>query len=132
MKCFYTGTQCGEPCANQILFDPSKSSTYVNYNETYEIAFETGGGVNPITSDSEYVLWLLAGADTVTVDGIASNVSLYTIINQTEAFAPDPYSGIQGSVFWKRDLTFALKPVLRYVIASARFLRGIGPARFAG
>lgn len=37
------------------------------------------------------------GLDTVTVGGIASpNVSLYTIYNQTAAFTPDPFSGIQG------------------------------------
>ncbi|KZT08336.1 acid protease [Laetiporus sulphureus 93-53] len=93
----FASTECGAACANQIKFDPSLSSTYVGSNDTFEIAFATGGGVNPIVSDDEYVLWLRAGNDTVTVGGIATpNVELYTIINQTAAFAPDPYSGIQG------------------------------------
>lgn len=63
-----------------------------------QIAFETGGGVNPITSPDEYVLWLRPGTDTVTVDGVATaNVSLYLVVNQTAAFYPDPYSGITGT-----------------------------------
>lgn len=93
----FTSTQCGAPCANQIMFDTEKSSTYISYNQTFSIAFATGGGVNPVISADEYVLTMLAGEDTITVGGIATpNVSLYTVINQTEAFASDPYSGIQG------------------------------------
>lgn len=65
-----------------------------------QIAFETGGGVNPITSDDEYVLWLRSGTDTVTVDGVATaNISLYLVVNQTATFDPDPYSGITGRLF---------------------------------
>ncbi|PCH43770.1 aspartyl protease [Wolfiporia cocos MD-104 SS10] len=93
----FTSTQCGEACANQILFNVSESSTYVDLHEVTEIAFATGGGVNPVVSADEYVLWLETGRDTVTVGGISiPNVALYTIINQTAAFDSDPYSGIQG------------------------------------
>ncbi|KAF9818494.1 hypothetical protein IEO21_02732 [Rhodonia placenta] len=93
----FASTQCGDPCANQPKFDTSQSSTYVNHHQTTSISFETGIGVDPITSDSEFVLTLQEGEDTVTVGGIAvPNVDLYTIIDQTAAFAIDPFSGIQG------------------------------------
>ncbi|KAI0729489.1 acid protease [Fomitopsis betulina] len=93
----FVSTDCGEPCANQIQFNASASSTFAGSDDVQQIAFETGGGVNPITSPDEYVLWLRPGTDTVTVDGVATaNVSLYLVVNQTAAFYPDPYSGITG------------------------------------
>ena len=96
----WTGTECGQRCANQIQFNASASSTFSGSDDVQEIAFETGGGVNPITSPDEYVLWLRAGTDTVTVDGVATaNVSLYLVVNQTAAFDPNPYSGITGRLF---------------------------------
>ncbi|KAH9915757.1 acid protease [Fomitopsis serialis] len=94
---FAVRTECGEPCANQVQFNASASSTFVRTGEVQDIAFETGGGVNPITSDDEYVLWLQPGNDTVTVDGVeTANVELNLVVNQTAAFEPNPYSGITG------------------------------------
>ncbi|EPT00519.1 hypothetical protein FOMPIDRAFT_1122329 [Fomitopsis schrenkii] len=93
----FASTECGQPCAHQIQFNASASSTFAGSDDVQQIAFETGGGVNPITSPDEYVLWLRPGTDTVTVDGVATaNVSLYLVVNQTAAFDPDPYSGITG------------------------------------
>ncbi|TFY63340.1 hypothetical protein EVJ58_g3306 [Rhodofomes roseus] len=93
----FASTECGEPCANQVQFDASASSTFVTTGDVQKIAFETGGGVNPITSPNEYVLWLKPGNDTVTVNGVATaNVELNIVVNQTAAFEPDPYSGITG------------------------------------
>ncbi|KAI0930282.1 hypothetical protein AcW1_009018 [Taiwanofungus camphoratus] len=93
----FASTQCGEPCANQVQFNPSKSSTYEDGGETSTIQFATGVGVNPVTSDDEYEMTLRSGRDSVTVGGLtAKKVDLYTIINQTAAFAIDPFSGIQG------------------------------------
>lgn len=71
----------------------------MDYGQTTQISFETGIGVDPIESDSEFVLTLLEGQDTVTVGGLATpNIDLYTIIDQTAAFAIDPFSGIQGEI----------------------------------
>lgn len=93
----FASTECGEPCANQVQFNASASSTFVSTGEVQDIAFETGGGVNPITSPNQYVLWLQPGNDTVTVDGVATaNVALNLVVNQTAAFEPNPYSGITG------------------------------------
>jgi len=93
----FTSTQCGAPCANQPKFDTSKSSTYVDLHRTSRLVFETGIGVDPIQSDTEFVLDVLEGRDTVTVGGLSvPDVTLYTITNQTPAFSIDPFGGIQG------------------------------------
>ncbi|KZT63211.1 acid protease [Daedalea quercina L-15889] len=93
----FASTECGEPCAKQIQFNASASSTFVVTGDVQSIAFETGGGVNPITSEDEYILWLRPGNDTVTVDGVATaNVELNLVVNQTAAFDSNPYSGITG------------------------------------
>ena len=106
MSC--TGTECGEKCAKQIQFNASASSTFAGSDDVQQIAFETGGGVNPITSPDEYVLWLRPGTDTVTVDGVATaNVSLYLVVNQTAAFDPDPYSGITGRLFHHHSVAYS-------------------------
>lgn len=45
----------------------------------------------------EYQLTLLNGTDTVTIGGHSlPNQQILTILNQTEKFLLDPYSGIQG------------------------------------
>lgn len=108
------------------MFDTAKSSTYVDLNETLTIAFETGGGVNPIVSDDEYVLWLLTGQDTVTVGGIAvPNVELYTVINQTTAFDSNPYSGIQGQVICSEGWRCILKPYIGMSSEAQGFFEGL-------
>lgn len=113
------------------MFDTEKSSTYISYNQTFSIAFATGGGVNPVISADEYVLTMLAGEDTITVGGIATpNVSLYTVINQTEAFASDPYSGIQGSAPLSAS-GHARSCTVRDVNAGPRVLRRAGSAGLA-
>lgn len=120
----FASTQCGDPCANQPKFDTSQSSTYVNHHQTTSISFETGIGVDPITSDSEFVLTLQEGEDTVTVGGIAvPNVDLYTIIDQTAAFAIDPFSGIQGMSRLVSPSKAPLTRVNRHVITGSRILR---------
>ncbi|KAH9926504.1 acid protease [Fomitopsis serialis] len=102
-----TGTECGEPCANQPKFDTSQSSTYVGSDDVTTLSFSTGIGVDTLQSEDEYVLWLRAGHDTVSVGGFSTpDVALNTIINQTEAFDADPMGGIQGMGpaaigFWK-------------------------------
>ena len=84
-------------CAQPDKFVRSESSTYEPSDFTTTIAFATGGGVNPVISDDEYVLTLRRGTDTVTVGNVCvPDVTLYTIINQTAAFNSDPYIGIQG------------------------------------
>ncbi|CCM01482.1 uncharacterized protein FIBRA_03536 [Fibroporia radiculosa] len=90
-------TTCGEPCANQVTFNASASSTYIGLNQTVTGAFSTGGGVGPLLYDTEFMQTWHAGQDTVGVAGISvPNVQFYTIVNQTAAFASDPYSGILG------------------------------------
>ncbi|KAJ3554025.1 hypothetical protein NM688_g3316 [Phlebia brevispora] len=89
-------TLCGEPCANQIQFDPSESSTFVDGGETSTIIFATGVGVDPVIGDN-WELTLRTAKDTVTVGEFSiPNVSLLLITDQTAPFAPDPFSGIQG------------------------------------
>ncbi|OSX66049.1 hypothetical protein POSPLADRAFT_1166015 [Postia placenta MAD-698-R-SB12] len=91
------GVQCGAPCGSQPKFDPSLSATFVDLNENSTLVFETGIGVDPLESDTDFVMYLTSARDTVTIgDIVTQNVSLYTIYNQTAAFTPDPFSGIQG------------------------------------
>ncbi|GBE81124.1 Rhizopuspepsin-4 [Sparassis crispa] len=92
----FASTQCST-CSNQVRFDPSQSSIYVDEGQTSTIDFATGIGVNPVESQDEYELTLLSGRDTVTVEGLtATDVELYTITKQSAAFDIDPFSGIQG------------------------------------
>ncbi|OCH90671.1 acid protease [Obba rivulosa] len=93
----FVSTQCGAPCGNQTAFDVSASSTYVAGNATVTLQFATGGGVDPVLSPEEYELTLLNGTDTLTIGGhTLPNQQIFTIINETEKFLTDPYSGIQG------------------------------------
>jgi len=92
----FVSTECGAPCAGQIAFDPSKSSTFIQGNEISELDFGTGVGVDPVI-DNDYVLTTRNGFDTVSVGGLTvKNQSLFTIINQTAPFDIDPFSGILG------------------------------------
>jgi len=90
------GTLCGAACSNQVQFDSSKSSTFVDGGRTSSITFATGVGVDPVVG-SNYRLTLRSATDAVTVGGHrATNVSLFLITNQTPTFNIDPFSGIQG------------------------------------
>lgn len=92
----FSSTQCGEACANQILFDPSKSSTFVTTGKNTTLYFSTGVGVTPVVPA---ICWLKVeeGRDTVSVGELSvSNVTLFTIVNQSASFDVDPFSGIQG------------------------------------
>ncbi|KAH9922573.1 acid protease [Amylocystis lapponica] len=92
----FASTQCRTTCANQTRFNTSASSTYVQGTQTSELTFGTGVGVDPVQGDN-YQLGLLSGQDTVSVGGLTvKNVSLWTIVNQTEVFDIDPFSGIQA------------------------------------
>ncbi|GJE97382.1 acid protease [Phanerochaete sordida] len=92
----FASTLCGAPCANQTQFDPSKSSTYVDGGSNFHIIFATGVGVDPVVGDN-YELTLHNATDTVTVGGVTiPNITMYLITDQTPAFSPDPFSGIQG------------------------------------
>lgn len=90
------GTMCGSACANQVQFDPSKSSTYVDGKKTSSITFGTGVGVDPVVGNN-WQLSLRSATDTVHVGSVSvPKVSMYLITNQTPTFATDPFSGIQG------------------------------------
>ncbi|GLB37625.1 putative peptidase A1 family protein [Lyophyllum shimeji] len=92
----FASTLCGQACANQKQFDPSKSSTFVDGGRTSSITFATGVGVDPVVG-SNYKLTLRSAIDTVSVGGLkANNVNLFLITNQTPTFNIDPFSGIQG------------------------------------
>lgn len=92
------GTLCGDACSNQVQFDPSKSTTFIDLGENSSIAFATGVGVDPVVNN-DYVLELRSGSDTVSVGGYAvKNLDLFLITNQTAQFNIDPFSGIQGDI----------------------------------
>ncbi|KZT73382.1 acid protease [Daedalea quercina L-15889] len=92
----FTSTEC-VTCVNQPKFNASLSSTYVGSDNFTNIIFGTGIGVDTLQYADEYVLWLREGRDIVSIGGISTpNISLYTIINQTQAFDADPNGGIQG------------------------------------
>lgn len=94
------GTACGEPCANQVKFDPAQSSTFVDVGTESSITFVTGVGVDPVMGDN-YQFTLRAGQDTVSVAGLkADNVSLNIITNQTAAFSVVPFSGTMGTLLY--------------------------------
>ncbi|RDB24771.1 Pepsin A [Hypsizygus marmoreus] len=92
----FASTLCGQACSQQIQFDPSKSSTFVDGGRVTSITFATGVGVDPVVG-SNYKLTLRSGVDTVTVGGLKANsVNLFLITDQTPTFNVDPFSGIQG------------------------------------
>ncbi|KAJ7772598.1 acid protease [Mycena maculata] len=92
----FASTLCGAACSNQVQFDSTKSSTFVDGGETSSITFATGVGVDPVVG-SNYKLTLRSGTDTVRVGNLtAPDTSLFLITNQTPKFDIDPFSGIQG------------------------------------
>ncbi|EIM82278.1 acid protease [Stereum hirsutum FP-91666 SS1] len=91
-----TSTLCASTCPNQTQFNASASSTFVDGGSESTIVFATGGGVNPAIGD-EYTLTLRSATDTVGIGGVfVSDVEFFQVTEQTAAFGPDPYSGIQG------------------------------------
>ncbi|OBZ68172.1 putative vacuolar protease A [Grifola frondosa] len=92
----FVSTQCGAPCAKQVAFNISKSSTFVDGGEETTLAFATGVGVDPVINN-DYVLTVRSAQDVVSVGGLSAGLmDLFTIVNQTSAFDIDPFSGIQG------------------------------------
>ncbi|KAF7361726.1 Pepsin A [Mycena venus] len=92
----FASTLCGAACDNQVKFDSTKSSTFVDVGTTSSITFSTGVGVDPVVG-ANYRLTLRSARDTVSVGGLtANNTSLFLITNQTAKFGIDPFSGIQG------------------------------------
>ncbi|KAJ7282990.1 acid protease [Mycena rebaudengoi] len=92
----FASTLCGAPCDNQVKFDSNSSSTFVDGNTTNAITFSTGVGVDPVVG-ANYRLTLRSGTDTVGIGGLSvPKTPLFLITNQTEKFAIDPFSGIQG------------------------------------
>ncbi|KAJ7163594.1 acid protease [Mycena crocata] len=91
----FASTLCNT-CDNQVKFDSTKSSTFVDGGRTSSITFSTGVGVDPVVG-ANYRLTLRSATDTVTVGGLAAPAtSLFLITNQTPKFDIDPFSGIQG------------------------------------
>jgi hypothetical protein len=91
----FASTLCST-CTDQVQFDSSASSTFIDGGRTSTITFGTGVGVDPVVGDN-YQLQLRSATDTVTVGGLTStNVSLFLITEQTPTFDIDPFSGIQG------------------------------------
>ncbi|KAJ7488290.1 acid protease [Mycena latifolia] len=89
-------TLCGTSCDNQVKFDPSKSSTFVDGGKNASITFATGAGVDPVVG-ANYRLDLRQATDTLGIGGLsAPGVTIFLITNQTAKFAIDPFSGIQG------------------------------------
>jgi hypothetical protein len=87
-------------CSNQVQFNSSKSSTFIDGGMNATAAFATGVGVKPVESDKELVLTLHSGSDTVSIGNLkADNVSLFLITNQTPEFNEDTFSGILGENF---------------------------------
>ncbi|KAJ7646694.1 acid protease [Roridomyces roridus] len=89
-------TQCAEACSNQIQFDPTQSSTFAEGNFTGVLVFDTGVGVVPVIGNNTQMT-LHNATDTVSIGGLTiESTELFLIINQTEPFFADPFSGIMG------------------------------------
>ncbi|KAJ7091158.1 acid protease [Mycena epipterygia] len=92
----FASTLCGASCDNQVKFDSTKSSTFIDGKTTSSITFSTGVGVDPVIG-ANYRLTLRSATDTVSVGGLTvPSTSLFLITNQTAKFGIDPFSGIQG------------------------------------
>ncbi|KAJ7646688.1 acid protease [Roridomyces roridus] len=89
-------TLCGEACSNQVQFDPTQSSTFADGNFTGVLFFDTGVGVVPVIGNNTQMT-LHNATDTVSIGGLTiKSTELFLILNQTEPFFADPFSGIQG------------------------------------
>ncbi|KAF9002787.1 aspartic peptidase domain-containing protein [Cyathus striatus] len=92
----FASTACGLECSNQVLFDPSKSKTFVDGGQSFNISFVTGSGVDPVVNN-DYNLTIRNGTDTVSIGGhSALNTNVFLITHQTPKFDIDPFSGILG------------------------------------
>nr|GAT42532.1 acid protease [Mycena chlorophos] len=89
-------TLCGTACSNQVQFNASESSTFIDEHTTNTISFATGVGVDPVVNN-DYTLSLRSSVDTVAIgDLMAPSTSFFLITNQTAKFNIDPFSGILG------------------------------------
>ncbi|KAF7306076.1 Acid protease [Mycena chlorophos] len=89
-------TLCGTACSNQVQFNASESSTFIDERTTNTISFATGVGVDPVVNN-DYTLTLRSSVDTVAIgDLMAPSTSFFLITNQTAKFNIDPFSGILG------------------------------------
>ncbi|KAJ6501044.1 acid protease [Mycena vitilis] len=92
----FASTLCGAACDNQVKFDSTKSTTFVDGGATSTITFSTGVGVDPVINN-DYRLTLRSGTDTVSVGGLsAPGTKLFLITNQTAKFGIDAFDVIQG------------------------------------
>ncbi|KAJ7209223.1 acid protease [Mycena pura] len=92
----FASTLCGLSCANQDMFNPNKSSTFIDGEKKAHIIFATGVGVTPVMGD-DWELTLLLGSDNVHIGDLSVlNATLFLIINQTAPFEADPFGGILG------------------------------------
>ncbi|KAJ7646712.1 acid protease [Roridomyces roridus] len=92
----FASTLCGAPCSNQVQFDPTKSSTFVDGGHEQTLTFSTGAGVDPVVGDN-WQLTLRNATETVSIGGLTVvGTEVFLVTNQTAPFAPDPFSGIQG------------------------------------
>ncbi|KAF8986341.1 acid protease [Cyathus striatus] len=92
----FTSTACGLECSNQVLFDPSKSKTFLDGGQSINVSFVTGGGVEPMVNHN-LNMTLTNGRDTVSIGGLsAPETDVLLITHQSPKLNLDPYSGIQG------------------------------------
>ncbi|KAJ7646696.1 acid protease [Roridomyces roridus] len=92
----FSSTMCGEACSNQVQFDPTKSSTFVEGNFTSVLTFATSTGVVPVIGNNAQITSRNA-TDTVSIGGLTiESTEVFLIINRTEPFFADPFSGILG------------------------------------
>jgi hypothetical protein len=115
--------QCGSACALQKQFNPSKSSTFLDYHSSTTESFGTGVGVDP---QGDWEPTLARVRDTVTLTGIeAAKTQLYLITDQTALFAPDPFDGIQQRNFQHVDKTGSGSYVTVFKIAAPDLLTDV-------
>ncbi|KAF9523990.1 acid protease [Crepidotus variabilis] len=92
----FASTLCGQSCANQTLFDPSKSSTFLDLHNVRSLVFSTGLGVDPVVGDN-YRLVLRGAMDQIGFGNLPPvKVPLFLITEQTSKFGGHPFSGIFG------------------------------------
>ncbi|GJJ10404.1 hypothetical protein Clacol_004630 [Clathrus columnatus] len=88
--------QCGKPCENQKKFNHIASSTFLSLNETRNLSFITGGGVQPVI-EGAFDFTANISTETVTIGNLqASEVQTWLMTNVSWGFYENPYDGIIG------------------------------------
>ncbi|KAF9529049.1 acid protease [Crepidotus variabilis] len=83
-------------CTNKILFDPTRSTTFIDGGEEHNISFATGIGVDPVKDDN-YEITVRSAFDTLWVEDLSvANLSFNIITSLPPTFASAPFSGIHG------------------------------------